>query len=446
MTKMAFRMTKMVFIFCVSLLVHPAPFGWAQPTVPVFGEAMQITDTDRESLLARSPKGSFQFDKQGNLHLVYTEKNGEGTGLGNPGMMLYRVYQNGEWNEARQIRTEAGEGIPYQSGGEPVLYVEDDQTVHFAWHDYRHSTSASGLDRVEVYYRRLSPEGIFETEEIRISDHDGNSWRPKMDLTPSGRIAIAWYDFMASSFADVLVALSDAEQFFTGAADFEGQVIQGVSENASGGLLPQIAFDSQGRMHVIWTVADMQGFYYMNERLYYGMVEEIHTKFLTQRQQISAKGTTSMDPAKIQIDTNDTVWVAWTDLANDIPNIHVAFKTANAATFGEAIPLTENTLPDNVELAAMALGPHGLVHVAWTDYRTGEGDIYLRVYDPQTESLSDSLRLTTDDFTVDQRPGLAISPAGQVAVVWESTIDGRTNLMMRLSENATSVDEWEWVH
>ncbi len=430
-------------LFNFSLFVFVAGDTAAQSLIPDFEETIQITDTDRESVLPRSPKGSFMFDNQGNLHLVYTEKNTEGTGLGNPGLMLYQIYRDSQWSEAIAIRSDVGEGIPFSTGGEPVLYVEDDQTVHFAWHDYRNSTNTTGLNNVELYYRRLSPNGQFDTDEIRISEHDGNSWRPKMDVGENGRIAIVWYDFMESSLPALLLSVSSEDQMFTNANDFTAKKISGISQDGEGVLLPQIAFDSQDRLHVIWTATDMQGFYYMNERLYYGVIEDLNNSTITQRQQIGGeKGTTSTDPGKMTIDQYDTLWVVWTDLTDDIPNIHLASGSSASDSFSDPIPITENDFPDEIALADVAAGPGGLVYIVWTDYRTGEGDIYLRVYDSNTETLSAITQLTTDDFNVDERPGVAVGADGRVAILWESSVEGRTNLMMLLSQSDTSIREW----
>ena len=64
-----------VGLFSVLILICATlQSAWPQPVVPESGDAVQITDTDLASLLARSPEGSFMFDSYGKLHLVYTEK------------------------------------------------------------------------------------------------------------------------------------------------------------------------------------------------------------------------------------------------------------------------------------------------------------------------------------------------------------------------------------
>ncbi|RJP33426.1 MAG: hypothetical protein C4527_04595 [Candidatus Omnitrophota bacterium] len=419
--------------------------AWPQPVVPEFGEAMQITDTNLASLLARSPKGSFMFDSQGTLHLVYTEKNAEGTSLGNPGLMLYRNYRNGQWTEPLAIRSSAGEGIPFINGGEPALWVEDDQTVHFVFHDYRHSTSSSGTNQVEVYYRKLLPTGEFVSDEIRISDNEKNSWRPKIIMNQNGQLVIVWYDFSQSTLGDMMLAISDPNQHFPETNDFASQVVANANPTGEGVQLPNAAFDSAGRLHAVWTAAELDGFTYVNESLIYGVLENPASRTITQRQEVSSRGTLSTDPAKIRIDHNDTIWVVWTDLKTQIPNIFLAAKTIEQSAFSDPMPISDNDLPDAVGLADIAVDPNGLVYIVWTDYRTGEGDIYLRIFDSVAQALSDITPLTTDDFNVDERPGIAISPNGQVSILWESKVEGRTNLMMLLSENGASVRDWMWL-
>lgn len=426
-----------LFLFCMIF-----QNAWTQPVVPKFGDAMQITDTDLASLLARNPEGSFMYDSQGRLHLVYTEKNAEGTSVGNPGLMLYRNYADGEWSEPLPIRSNAGEGIPFSNGGEPALWVQDNQTIHFVFHDYRHSTSSSGTNQTEIYYRKLLPSSEFESDEIRITDNEKNSWRPKIALNQDNQIALVWYDFSQNSLGDLMLALSDSNQQFPSTNDFAGQVIANANPNGEGVQMTSAVFDHAGRLHAVWTAAELEGFSYVNERLIYGVLSDPSSRMLDQRIEVSSRGTLSTDPAKIQIAGDDTIWIVWTDMKTQIPNIFLASKMHDQSDFNDPIQISDNDLPDAVGLADIAIAPDGKVYVVWTDYRTGEGDIYLRIYDPASKALSEIVQLTTDDLNVDEKPGIAISPTGQTAILWESDVEGRTNLMMLLLESETSIQEW----
>ncbi len=431
--------------FCVlgiTFIVFVVQPVYSQPAIPEFGSILPVTDSDRASQLSRSPDGSFQFDSNGNLHLVYTEQNTEGTGLGTPGLMLYTVRSNGSFSPPLAIRSEVGDGVPFNSGGNPALALQNDGTVHFIWHDYRHSTSASGTNQLEIYYRKLLPNGQFAGEEIRLSDNSGNSWRPKIVWTPDGRLVASWYDFSQNSLGNLLMARSDSNQAFSSPIDFDSQVISSASPNGEGVITSQIAADSQGQLHFVWTVAELSGFFFQNEKPVYGTMQSSDDPTITQRQSISERGTSSTDPAKLTVDGNDTVWAVWTNFANDIPNIHLASKSSGSETFDAAIPITENDLPDAVEQADVAVAPDGTVYVVWVDFRTGSGDIYLRAYDPSTQSLSERSQLTQDEFNVDEKPGIEISPNGQIAVLWESDVDGRVNLNMLQTESTSFVPAW----
>ena len=267
-----------------------------------------------------------------------------------------------------------GEGIPFCNGGEPALWVQDDQTVHFVFHDYRYSTSSSGTNQVEVYYRKLLPSGEFESDEMRITDNEKNSWRPKIALNQDNQIALVWYDYSQSSLGDLMLALSDSNQQFPTATDYASQVVANANPNGEGVQMTNAVFDHEGRLHVVWTAAELDGFTYVNERLIYGVLNDPASRTLDQRIEVSSRGTLSTDPAKIQVD-DDTVWIVWTDMKTQIPNIFLASKKIDQSEFSDPIQISNNDLPDEVGFADLAISPDGIIYTVWTDYRTGEGDI-----------------------------------------------------------------------
>ena len=306
-------------------------------------------------MLARSPEGSFQFDGNGRLHLVYTEKNAEGTSLGNPGEMRYRYYHDDQWTGELDIRSDAGEGIPFCNGGANRRCGRKTMERFTSFFTITATAPASsGTNQVEVYYRKLLPSGDFESDEIRITDNEKNSWRPKIALNRDGQIALVWYDFSLNSLGDLGIALSDANQQFS-STDFAEQVVADANPNGEGVQMTNAVFDTTGRLHVTWTAAELEGFSYVNERLFYGVLDDPASRTLSQRIEVSSRGTLSTDPAKIKV-ADETAWIAWTDMKTQIPNIFLTSKAYGDAEFGEAIQISENDYPEENRIGQFGRG------------------------------------------------------------------------------------------
>jgi hypothetical protein len=441
--KNIFLVVSASFLLTVLGTVNPA---CGQPEIPQFGETISITDTDTASLLSRTSSGSIALAEDGTLRIVYTEKNATGTSVGNPGAMYYRVFQGGQWNTPLAIRSTEGNGVPFNSGGNPAMLVDSDRSIHFVWHDYRHSTSTSGTNQLEIYYRKLSPDGTL-SDEIRLTDNAKNSHRTKITKNSLGQLIVSWYDYSQNSLGDLLLAISDTNQVFPSDKSFESQVVSTANVDGAGVLLPQIALDSRDRLHVVWTTAQLDGVIFSNEKLVYGVMENPSQRVMTHIQQLSPRGTLSTDAARICIANDDSVWVVWSDYQTQVPQIMLAQKSSTTDQFGEPIVIVENDLPDMLEQPNLAVAPDGIVYVVWSDYRTGEGDIYLRTYDPRNGTISEPVLLSDADQNPDVIPAIDVNPAldinsqGQIVVVWERTVEKRTNLVMRLSQSS-KVSDW----
>lgn len=439
----------MICSVCVYIvLLFCNPMANAQPELPVFSDPVRLTVSDTETVLSRNTHGNLMFGEDGALHLVYTERNVEGTGIGLPGMMLYQVLRDGEWSEPLAFRSETGDRLPLYSGGNPSLYPAPDGSVHLLWHDYRNSTSSLGTNNVDVFYRRLDANGTLGDEQ-QIAGYEGNQWRPKIRGVSNNQIAIGWYDFFQETGPDMLVTFSDENGTFNLDEPFAERWVQGANPDGSvasdphlslGVVTPDFAYDSQGRLHTIWT----KGFTDADATLSYGVLASPPSKTLTNSFEVSPNGGAYGDPPKIYVDAEDQVWIVWTERVDGLNhNIYLAKKTPDASEFEVPIAITNYTSPNVVERADIAISPNGLVYVIWTDFRDTEGDLFLRVYDPAAEQLSGELRLTEEILTVDDQPSIKLSPSGEMVVVWQSERDGNTELYMLSTQIETSVMDWK---
>ncbi len=439
--------TRKMTCLCMGMLLGGS-LAYTQPELPTFTDPVRLTVSETDTVLSRNTHGSLMFGDDGALHLVYTERNEEGTGSGLPGFMLYQVHRDGVWSEPLPFRSETGDRVPLNSGGNPSLYPAPDGSVHFVWHDYRNSTSSLGTNNVDVFYRRLLPNGQFEDKEQQITSHDGNQWRPKIRGFSNNQLAIGWYDFFQDSGPDMLVTFSDESGFFDSNEPLEERLVQGANLDGNpapdphltlGVVIPDFVYDSQGRLQTVWT----KGFTDADANLSYGVVASPPSRTLSSSVEISPNGGAFGDPPKIYADQDDNIWIVWTDRTDGVNhNIHIAKKGPGADSFESPIAITGFASPDVVERADIAIAPNGMVYVVWSDFRDTEGDLFLRVYDPATQQLSDELRLTEKILTVDGQPAIDIAPSGEVVVVWQSERDGNVELYMLSSQIESSIQNW----
>ncbi len=422
----------------------------AQIDIPVFDDLQPLTSSEFDVELSRNTRGSMMFDSNGILHLVYTERVEGSSDIGSSGFMYYQKQTGGQWCEPLAIRSDTGQQGVFNHGGNPSLYVSRDGSVNFVWHDYRNSTTPSGLNNVDIYFRRLSPSEIFENPEIQITSHSENQYRPKIFGVPDGRIALGWYDFLRAEGPDFLLTISNPSGQFDTAESFETRLVEDANIDKEpipgshfflGVVIPQFEFDSQGQLHAVWTT----GFVDAQGTLNYGLMPSLPDRSMNPVFRISEHGSGFFDPPKVRIDQNDTVWILWIErVESKFHNIWLTWKTASDISFHDPIPLTEYDIPGMVEYPDIAIAPDGVVYIVWADKREGEWDLYLKAYDPAANHLSNEIRITDEWEYADTRPCIDISEQGEIAIVWQRTQEGNTDLFYLQSTIETAVKNWRF--
>ncbi len=422
------------------------------PTVhaelPLFESPIQITQSDFDNELSRNTRGSMLFDSDGTLHLVYTERVEGTSDIGASGVIYYRRLSNNKWSEPLAVRTDTGRPGPFGHGGNPSLYVSQSGSVNFVWHDYRNSTSPSGLDNIDVYFRRLLPTGLFESPEIRITSHTENQYRPKIHGTPDGRIGVGWYDFLRAEGPDFLLTLSDREGHFDTAESFDFRLVEDANIDKEpipgshfflGVVIPQFVFDSEGRLHAVWTT----GFVDAQGTMNYGMMPAPPDRSMDPVIRVSEHGGSFSDPPRVRVDQEDTAWFVWTErVTQKFHNVWLSCKDPSDSTYGPLIQITDYDQANTVECPDLAIAPNGEIYIVWADKRDGEWDLYLKAYDPNLDRLSEETRLTEDLECSDTRPCIDISGNGRIGIVWQRTLNGNTDLFFIHSQTNTVVDDW----
>ncbi|MBI5192230.1 MAG: hypothetical protein HZA08_02175 [Nitrospirae bacterium] len=116
---------------------------------------------------------------------------------------------------------------------------------------------------------------------------------------------------------------------------------------------------------------------------------------------------------------NVNIYTVWAD--NSLGNSHVWFSKSsdNGVTFPQLVPIDESS---SAKQNSPAIGVYnsGNAYAVWEDYREGDADILMSIYNGN--SFSAVKKINQDIFgslDYDSSPSIAISNSGEICIVWE---------------------------
>jgi uncharacterized membrane protein len=93
--------------------------------------------------------------------------------------------------------------------------------------------------------------------------------------------------------------------------------------------------------------------------------------------------------------------------------------------FGDNIRVTfDSATSTNV---SVVVDSDGNMHIAWEDYRSGNGDIYYVKLDENGDKLTNDAKISNDS-AISRNPSVAVDTAGHIYIVWENVESGSTEL------------------
>ena len=222
------------------------------------------------------------------------------------------------------------------------------------------------------------------------------------------------------------------------ALDFEFEIpISDPSEMVEFSRNPhdQIASDSQGRIHLVYSILDSS----VSPPVYHVMYRSIENSVSSPPIRVDQGTVGGGRHPSLTLDAQNTAHVVWHDMRNCtaawnwIDNIEIYYnrKPANGEFPSDDVRLTETHADhkaDNGYLPRIATTPDGKLHVVWYDFhRNGNNaEIYLKTSDPQgvfdrTPGI-DSDRIVGidpgEEFSSCWTPSLAPNGSGGVDVLW----------------------------
>jgi len=291
--------------------------------------------------------------------------------------------------------------------------------VKISYDDFNHSNSpaiaadSNGIHIVwqddrdgnyAIYYADSSDGSTWSKEKVIGNPYD--SWYPDIAVDSNGAIHIVWSNYTLGNI------------FYARSPNWNAETI------AYNGSIPAISISGNG-VHIVWQ--DHNG---LVERIYY---KKLDLDGGTLIDDTLLAGYSSMNPDIASSSNN--VYVVWHDSRTGNNQVYFKKSATGGSTWSGDTDIS-NSVYDSV-YPAVAVGPDGKIYIAWSDYRNGNSEVYY-AYSSDGSSWTEPIRVTygsTDSST----PDIAVDSHG-IHIVWYSTDAGyNTNISY-----ANSIDGYDW--
>ncbi|MFX0139176.1 MAG: sialidase family protein, partial [Candidatus Hodarchaeota archaeon] len=365
-------------------------------------------------------------DKNGNLHVVWHDETaGE---WGTDTEIMYANYTAAGWSNATVISDIYGwnDGLSFN----PSIATDKVGNLHVVWYD---STNGEWGTDLEIMYVNYTTNGW--SNATVISDvygwNNGASYYPRIATDNNGNIHVVWYDDTNGEWG------TDTEIMYvnyTGAIWSNATVISDVyGWNNDSSMLPTIATDNGGNIHVVWR-DETNGEWGMDEEIMYAnyTVAGWSNATVISDDYTGWNNDYSYQP-EITIDNNGNLHVVWYDNTDgewgtDEEIMYVNYTASgwsNASVISDVYGWNNNYSLN----PSIVSDSNGNIHIMWQDRTAGEwGTDYEIMYTNNTgmgwsnaTCISDLYGWNNDDSWY---PSIATDDNGNIHVVWQDYTAG----------------------
>ena len=267
----------------------------------------------------------------------------------------------------------------------------------------------AGLALAALWWIVAVPQGTrAETfqAELRVNDNPNPARQqdPSLAVAPNGTILVAWEDDRNGNL-DIYLSWSADGGLTWGDALPDTDVR--VDDDAGGATQsdPSVAVGPDGSVCVVWR--DWRS---GNADAYFARSTDGGRSFASNVRVDDATGTTWVETPQVQVASDGTIYVAWVDYRNGLPDIYFTKSADDGLTFGDGalngndVKINDDTT-DAAQFEPGLVADGGMVYVAWRDDRSGNWDIRLSNSTDGGATFGDGLPDT--DGIVNDDPGFA---------------------------------------
>ena len=299
---------------------------------------------------------------------------------------------------------------PAYSSYQPSMAIDGQGVLYLAFGGWGGSTTQS-----DIFFTKSLDGGRTWSAPLRVNNDVGGAAQqePAIFVDHNRAIYIAWSDYR-NVVADVFFAKST-----DGGLSFSANVrVNDVTANAQ--REPDVAVDSQGLVHVVWT--DLRNAPGTGPDIYYANSTDGGLSFNPSLRINNDAGAAEQGEPAIAVGTDRSVYVVWTDPRNGVrgPDIYFSKSTDLGVTWAPNFYLNDDTGTRSQSAPDIAVDGSSTVYAVWTDYRdTNTGpDIYATRSSNAGASFSANSRVNNEAGAILQGSPSVTAKAGFAYAAW----------------------------
>lgn len=336
----------------------------------------------------------FIVDNNENLHLVWKENRGVGSGI------YYKCW-NASTNNWNPIETVTDFNRPASS--DPKMIVDDNYNIHVVWKDWSNYSGEYGESNI---FYRCKDSTLRKWQTIEVITLDTNSSyraNPVITIDSDFNIAVAWVEETGSR-REILYKL----RYKTNDSWINSEIISTTSR--AGCRDPSIACDRANNLHFTWMEWTRQVHYAKFTR----STKEIYHKKISD-------GNLLYNPTMV-LDTYENIHVAWEAGPSDDIDILYRCKL-NTSSFWKDSVLVSTESTSHSTYPSISIGSNNILHFVWSDLSEYEGveddfdnDIFYK-FKNLTSGEWSSTSVITSDIKLELIPDIIFNVVGLISVI-----------------------------
>lgn len=387
-------------LLLASLLLSSAAvlFGPAQGgEAPAFewGEDIQLsesTDASDDATVALTPDGG--------MVMAWRERQ-----VGR--YSVFFVLLDGEGNIIGQ-RKQLGENL--SASMDPVVAVDSDGRLHFVW---------TAMEDQELWYARADRGGDIDKGPERLTEAEGDSAEASVWMDNRDHLHIVWFDGR-----DGVTRLYYMQLDRNGRKVVEDtRLVQTRTEQESA-----VAMDPRGDLHVVWNALAPAGQLQWNSEVHYTKVSSMGRVLVADRVIGTSRG--KIGYPDIAVDLSNTVHVVWPEGVG--PREMVAYAELDSSGRLRNTRVVVDEAIQGAGDVALAVDGNNQLHLVWSQGPTGSGEVHYRTLDDFGIPLGDPVQLT-DDIGDSRYPAIGLSLKGEPRIAWSDWRSGNAEVYLKVA-------------